>query len=1032
MYSLQVRHLGWFLLVLAMGICVEANEVGEGFPPGIAAQKMTPLKDFQVELIAAEPFVRQPVAIDFDDRGRLWVLQYLQYPNPAGLKRVKVDRYSRTTYDRIPAPPPRGPKGADRLTILEDTNGDGRMDKAKDFVTGLNLSTGFAFGHGGVYVLQVPYLLFYPDQYQDDIPDSDPMVVLKGFGMEDTSSLVNSLTWGPDGWLYGTQGTNLTARIRGIEFEQGVWRYHPPTDTFELFCEGGGNSWGLDFDQRGNLLYCTNHGGYLMHHGVQGAYLEKYFVKHGELHNPFAFGYFKHVPHENFVGGHVTVGGFFYQGDLYPDEFRGKFVSVDTLGHAVLYHHVHQDRSTFKTSHAGTLADSNDKWFAPSDMTLAPDGSLYIADWHDRRTAHPDPDADWDRTNGRIFRLTYKGAPQNNQVDLPSQSNQQLLKQLSSSNGWMVERSRRILSERRDKTIEPALLKMLNDQDQIQPAREALNVLYATGAFDQELPHELLDHSDDSIRAWTVRYFGDEKALSPRNKYHSLTPAVRMKLIKMSQEEDSLLVLTRLATASQRFPADLAMKIISHLSHRKELNDDPYLPLLMWWAIEKHAVADHETVLSYFAGPNAWKDPFIRTELISRLMRRYAGGGDDIGFACCAQLLNSIAEPQQQQMLLQELNAGLKLIGRERLTALPLGTVFTEIAEKNKRESQERARISSISSVLLRDLVKRWEQQKDDPLLLEILVRFNHPTAEQHVLKLAESSAPPLPIRMAMLQILAELGNDSAAGPALSILTGSDSVELKQSALTLVDRFVTPEIAAKLFELYPTLPTGLQSKLVDVLLGRDFSALILLNAIDRGEYPTSLISVDQLRRLALQQNEEIDALVRKHWGSIQAGTPEEKLAEIRRLNNDLRASEGNEKAGHQLYTKHCGVCHQLYGEGNKIGPDLTQANRSDRLFLLTSIVDPNAQIRKEFLNYVVVTEDGRVVNGLLAEDAENHITLLDAKNQKITIQREEIDEMQASKTSLMPENILKPLKPQELCDLFKYLQSQRLNPPADK
>jgi len=118
----------------------------------------------------------QPVCIEFDDRGRLWVIQYIQYPNPAGLKRATVDRWSRTIYDRIPEPPPHGPKGADRITILKDTDGDGRADKSHDFINGLNLTTGLAFGHSGVFVLNVPYLLFYPDRNQDDVPDGDPIV----------------------------------------------------------------------------------------------------------------------------------------------------------------------------------------------------------------------------------------------------------------------------------------------------------------------------------------------------------------------------------------------------------------------------------------------------------------------------------------------------------------------------------------------------------------------------------------------------------------------------------------------------------------------------------------------------------------------------------------------------------------------------------------------------------------------------------------------------------------------------------------
>src|SRR5262245_55131192 len=167
----------------------------QGYPPDVAVQKMAVAEGFAVNLVAAEPTVRQPVAIEFDARGRLWVIQYLQYPNPAGLKRATVDRWSRTTYDRLPEPPPLGPKGADRITILEDTDGDGRVDKAHDFVTGLNLATGLAFGHGGVFVLNVPYLLFYPDRDHDDIPDGNPIICLTSFGMEDAHSVANSLTW---------------------------------------------------------------------------------------------------------------------------------------------------------------------------------------------------------------------------------------------------------------------------------------------------------------------------------------------------------------------------------------------------------------------------------------------------------------------------------------------------------------------------------------------------------------------------------------------------------------------------------------------------------------------------------------------------------------------------------------------------------------------------------------------------------------------------------------------------------------------
>jgi len=374
------------LLVLA-GLS-DTEALAQGYPPQEAAGRMTVAEGFFVQLVASEPEVRQPILVKFDDRGRLWVIQYLQYPNPAGLKRVKVDRYSRTIYDRVPEPPPLGPKGADRITILEDTDGDGASDRFKDFVAGLNLATGVAFGHGGVFVIQVPYLLFYPDRDRDDVPDGDPEVLLKGFGMEDAQALANHLTWGPDGWLYGLNGSTTTCNIHGIEFQQGVWRYHPITREFELFCEGGGNVYGLTFDAEGNLFYSSN-GTRPSWHGVQGAYYHKAFAKHGELHNPYAFGYFQFVPHENYRGGHVTCGGNFYCGDSFPASFRGAYIATNLLAHEVHWHSFYPQGSTFRSRRDGELLISNDTWFAPVDLTIGPDGAVYVCDFCDKRTYQP-------------------------------------------------------------------------------------------------------------------------------------------------------------------------------------------------------------------------------------------------------------------------------------------------------------------------------------------------------------------------------------------------------------------------------------------------------------------------------------------------------------------------------------------------------------------------------------------------------------------------------------------------------------------
>lgn len=1011
----MIRFLRLIIILLLIPLLV----LGQGYPPDESAGKMSVMPGFNVELVASEPQVRQPVAIDFDDKGRLWVLQYLQYPNPAGLTRVKVDRYSRTTYDRVPKPPPYGPKGADRLTILEDKDGDGVCESEKDFISGLNLSTGFAFGYGGVFVLQVPYLLYYPDQDGDDVPDSEPRVLLKGFGMEDTSSLANSLIFGPDGWLYGTQGTNISADIRGIQFEQGVWRYHFPTDRFELFCEGGGNSWGLDFDQEGNLLYSTNHGGYLMHHGVQGAYYEKAFAKHGELHNPFAFGYFPHVPHKNFQGGHVTVGGFFYRGNSFPSSFQGKYISVDTLGHAVHYHSIMKVGSTYRTAYAGTFLEANDNWFAPSDSVLAPDGSVYFSDWHDKRTAHPDPDADWDKTNGRIYRLSHSDAPAYNHVDPNTLSSTELIPWLNDPNEWKVRRARRVLSERKDPSVIKKLESLIHQPDR-KLSREAFWTLAGMQYYEESVPIDLLEHPDEVIRSWAIRLYGDLVFHHPEKE---ISTEWSRELLKIAEKETSPLVISQMACTAKRLPGKEACKLIFELGSRDEFVNDDYIPLLTWWALEEHSVSEKEMILQNYSDPDFRENPIVSEYLTGRLIRRYAAEGTHDGLAAVDQLIRSSKNEDEQFMMLQELDAGLKLVGRKRLPGLPMGSVFTSIAVKNIEKSGSASQITEVPDKLLVHLNDLWKKNPDDPLLLRILMRLGQPQANQYLIKQVKAPSTDKEMTKSILVILQELGNEECLLPVLELFRKSESTEIQELCLNVLGRFSSPEISHQLIMLYPDLSGELKTKVVQVLLSRKESALEFLKEIDRGKYPPESISSDQLQVLALHEDDQVNAIVRKHWGAVSAGTPEEKLAEIRRLSNDLRAFEGHPEPGKVLFEKHCGTCHQMFGKGTEIGPDLTRANRTDQLFLLTSIVDPNAQIRKEFLKYQVSTLDGRIVIGLLKEETESTVTLLTEKNEKIVIERENIDELSAATTSLMPENLLKKLKPQELRDLFEYLKT---------
>jgi putative membrane-bound dehydrogenase-like protein len=933
------------------------------------------------------------------------------------LKRVRVDRYSRTVYDRVPEPPPRGPKGADRITILTAFNREGRATQVKDFVSGLNLASGLAFGHGGVFVLQAPYLLFYPDRDGDDVPDGPPEVLLSGFGMEDASAVANSLTWGPDGWLYGCQGSTVTARVRGVEFQQGVWRYHPVSRRFELFCDGGGNCWGLDFDARGELLYSTNVGGYVLVHGVQGGYYWKQFDKHGGLSNPHAYGHLEHVPHRGFRGGHVTVGGVVYQGEALPARFRGKLIAADLLGHAVYWHDLGPLGSSFRSGHGGELLLANDDAFAPSDVTVGPDGAVYVCDWHDRRTAHPDPDAEWDRSKGRVYKVEARGAQPYSGQDLRKLPSDRLVGLLSARNDWLVRKARRVLADRRDPAVIPALRTLVREGKDDALALQALWALYVSGGFGEGFAAEALAHRSPDVRRWAVRFLGDEGRVSP---------ALRRRLCDLAAREPDARVRLQLACSARRLPASDALPLIERLALRPEDAKDPYVPLLLWWAVERHALEARERVVAFFGSRTAWAAPVVREAIVGRLLRRYAAEGGEAGFRDCARLLASAPTAADRARLLAALDLGLqdRPAGRGQTT----GSLLAAFAPVERRPDRDRLPAVKVSPALREALLALWKDDQADPTLLRLLVRLGHRPAQDRAARLALGPGTPGETRRAALRALGEGAAAESVGPLLELACGDGPEAVRLAALAELGHFDDPRIAGALLRGYGKMNARLRAHARGVLFSRKTSAASFLQCVEQGTIPAAEVAAEELRPLSLFGDGKLAELVRKHWGAVRPGTPEEKLAEVRRLSNDLRAGAGEARAGRELYRKHCASCHRLFGEGEAVGPDLTHANRKDRDYLLVSIIDPSALIRKEYVSYVVRTTDGRVFTGLMAGQTPGGVTLVGANGQKTSLPRAKVESIQESPTSLMPEGLLRPLRPQEVRDLFRYLQSER--PPS--
>jgi putative membrane-bound dehydrogenase-like protein len=958
-------------------------------PPQEALKRMRTAPGFEVSLVASEPGIRQPVTMSFDARGRIWVVQYLQYPNPAGLTAVSIDQYLRTKYDRVPEPPPRGPKGADKITICEDTDGDGTADKFKDFVTGLNLASGMALGHGGVFVAQPPYLLFYADKNRDDVPDGDPEVLLSGFGMEDSHAFANSLTWGPDGWLYGAHGSTVTANIRGVEFQQGIWRYHPVTREFELFAEGGGNTWGVDFNEDGEVIAGTNFGEQIGLHQVQGAYYVKGFAKHGPLHNPHSYGYFDHLPFKGFKGGHVTCGGIVYQGGAFPDSFHGAYIAANLLSSAVYWHVLEPDGSSVKGHFGGPLLETDDNTFRPIDCTTGPDGALYVVDWCDPRASHVDPVDNWDKSSGRIYRVrnAERGTRNREPFNLEKLTSNELVNQLTNRNDWFRREARQLLSARRDSSVVPRLRAQSLQNTNPALALQSLWGLYVSGGFDEATATKLLRHSQPPVRSWTVRLLGDTKQLAP-----ALQPIITA----LARDEQSARVRDQLACSAKRWPAELSMRVVRELLKHDEDVTDPQIPLLLWWAIEEKAMANSRDVIDLLLSNAAdWDRPLMRTHLLERIARRYAAGGDSPTRQTCAWLLRTASTREQRDAVLRGLD-----------------------------KAWQGQRIAT-DEMLVRAFRGIWTA--GDPLMVRVGLRLGFPEAQREAVARLTNSAVAERERIELAAVIGECGVKDAVPVLQQLLTATPKLQL--AAVAALQNFPEREIASALIERYPRISAEARVRARTALASRPAWAMGLIDAVDRGAIDPKDLPTDLLRQMIRHDDAPLTAAIEKRWGKLQPQSSAEKISTVNRLKLVLNPSgttlrfTGNPTEGKKLFTQACASCHKFRKEGNTIGPELTGADRKNTEWLLTQIVDPNGFIRPEYVNHNVEMKDGRSLTGLIVEQGDSAITVVDAQNQRTVLNRADVKEIAPSSISLMPEGLLEPLTPEQVRDLFSYLQA---------
>jgi putative membrane-bound dehydrogenase-like protein len=555
--------------------------------PEQAPQKMRLPEGFRVTLCAGEPELIKPIAVTLDDRGRLWVVESHSYP------KWRTD----------------GGPGKDRILIFEDQKGTGRFDSCKVFWDqGTNLS-GIALGFGGVWLCATPYLQFIPVRPGEDRPAGPPEVVLDGWDLKAKHNVFNTLTWGPDGWLYGCNGISSNSRIGRpgtpdagrVVLNCGVWRYHPAKRVVEAFAWGTTNPWGLDFDDYGEM-FITNCVIKHLFHVVPGAHFQRMF---GQDLNPYCYGLMEgcadHLhwaggnwttsrggqgAHGESGGGHAHVGAMVYLGDNWPDSYRNHILMCNLHGNRVNQDILERLGSGYVARHGRDFLMAHDTWFRGMALVCGPDGGVYVSDWHDTGECH-----NYDQVHpcGRIFKVTY-GQPAHVAVDLSRLGDEELVRLQLHKNDWWVRHARRLLQERAQagklaRTVRPLLLRMLQEQTDVTRKLRALWALYGIGGLDENRLVALLDSTEETVRVWAVRLLAEQGPASE---------TVVSRFAEMARGDKAAAVRLALASALQRLPLTQRWAVGEALAAHAEDEADPNLPLMVWYGIEPLVAADPE------------------------------------------------------------------------------------------------------------------------------------------------------------------------------------------------------------------------------------------------------------------------------------------------------------------------------------------------------------------------------------------------------------------------------------------------------
>lgn len=953
---------------------------------------------FQLELVASEPKVMDPVDACFDENGQMYVAEMRGYPY-----------LPEQRPDYIPGPVR---KNAGVIRLLKDTTGDGKMDQSFEFADTITWPTSVCCFDGGVYVIAPPNIYYFKDTDGDNKADIRE-TVFTGLPTKNVQGLANNLKWGLDNRIYFAGGTNGGSILKDgkqvIPSGRRDLKLNPKTRELEAI--SGGSQFGHSMDDWGNRFVCSN-SNHIQHVVFPSHYLKRnpFLAVPGVLRTAARKGaaapvfrrspaepyrevrtarrvadpnFRKRLSHtEQFATGFFTsaTGVTIYRGSSYPEAFRGNAFIGDVGGNLIHRKTMESKGATYIATRADEQTEfvtSIDNWFRPVNFVNAPDGTLYLLDMYRETIEHPfsipedikrhlDLESGYDR--GRIYRLVHPEGTKYKVQKLGDLPVDQLVTQLESPNSWNRETAQRLIWERQDKSAIAPLQKLFRSSKQPLGRLHSLWALDGLNTLNSEILTIALKDSSPGVR---------EQAIRLAEKQAAKDPELAQKLLDLTADPEYRVQL-QLAFSLGELNRQAAVAGLTRLVDSKKFDRDMQVAVL--------------TSSSRIAGPLAvnflreskGKLSGTKRSLVIELLRISGANKETADALAVLDFVSADAlSLQQKQLVLGALGEGLARRGASLVTLL-----------------------------------------NDSKLDADVKQRFNKTIAD--AIQTAEDEDKSIAERVAAIRLLGFIDYGVAGEVLTEVLNPRSSPKIQLAAVDALSRMQNKNVSTSLLRNWSGFSPAVRTEVIDALLGSSGRIDSLLNAIKEKRVKLNEVARDKKDLLTNHPDKNIRNRARKVLGN-EVNRDRAKI--VKAYAGALKLT-GDIERGKKIYIKNCAACHKVGDQGHNVGPNLATTKNKSNNDLLIAILDPSREAQANYNTYTVVTDQGKLFTGIIAAETATSYTIRRAEGKQDIILRNNIDTLLSNGVSLMPNGLEKEIKPQQMADLLSYIKT--LEAPAKK